>query len=99
MAGWQWAVKDEDYGEEDNDETNCCCFDRAGCDDGVHSGLCGDSPAKTTKINAHFATVEEGEELMRNRKLYHEQINEKNLAFLLQKKGGTLEEFIDYAAE
>ena len=41
------------------------------------------SPAQTTKINAHFATVEEGEELMRNRKLYHEQINEKNLAFLL----------------
>ena len=36
---------------------------------------------------------------MRNRKLYHEQINEKNLAFLLQKKGGTLEEFIDCAAE
>lgn len=36
---------------------------------------------------------------MRNRTLYHEQINESNLAFLLQKKGGTLEEYIDYAAE
>lgn len=54
---------------------------------------------KTTKINAHFATVEEGRKLMRNRKLYHEQINEKCLAFLLQKKGGTLAEYIDYAAE
>lgn len=53
----------------------------------------------TTKIAAHFATQEEGQELMRNQKLYHEQINEKSLEFLLQKKGGTLEEFIDYAAE
>ena len=58
-----------------------------------------EAPTRTTKIEAHFASVEEGQQLMRNRTLYHEQINEKNLAFLLQKKGGTLEEFIDYAAE
>lgn len=53
----------------------------------------------TSKITAHFATPEEGQELIRNRKLYYGQINEKNLAFLLQKKDGTLEEYIDYAAE
>jgi len=57
------------------------------------------APARTAKIKARFASVEEGRQLMRNRTLYHEQINEKNLAFMIQKKGGTLEEFIDYAAE
>lgn len=54
---------------------------------------------RTTKIEAHFASVEEGQQLMRNRTLYHEQINEKNLEFLLQKKDGTLEEYIEFAAE
>jgi len=58
-----------------------------------------EASARTTKIEAHFASVEEGQQLMRNRTLYHEQINAKNLEFMLQKKGGTLEEFIDYAAE
>lgn len=55
--------------------------------------------ARTTRIQARFATVEEGQRAMRNRALYHEQINEANLEFLLQKKGGTLEEYIDYAAK
>ena len=58
-----------------------------------------ETPARTTRIEARFASVEEGQQAMRNRILYHEQINEANLAFLLQKKGGTLEEYIDYAAE
>ena len=57
-----------------------------------------DPTARTAKITAHFAGVEEGQKLMRGRTLYHAQINESNLAFLLQKKGGTLEEYIDYAA-
>ncbi len=54
---------------------------------------------RTTTITPHFASLEEGQELMRGRTLYHEQINEGNLAFLLQKKGGTLDEYIGYAAE
>ena len=58
-----------------------------------------ETPARTTRIEAHFASVEEGQQAMRNRTLYHKQINEANLEFLLQKKGGTLEEYIDYAAE
>ena len=58
-----------------------------------------ETAARTTKIGAHFASVEEGQQLMRGRTLYHEQINEKSLEFLLQKKGGTLEEYIDFAAE
>lgn len=58
-----------------------------------------EAPARTTRLEAHFASVEEGQQAMRNRVLYHEQVNEGNLAFLLQKKGGTLEEYIDFAAE
>ena len=53
----------------------------------------------TTTITGHFATVEEARAQMRGRTLYHAQINEGNLAFLLQKKGGTLDEYIDYATE
>ena len=61
------------------------------------------TPAKaaprTTTLTARFATLEEGQELMRGRELFHEQINEESLAFLLQKKEGTLEEYIEYAAD
>ena len=53
----------------------------------------------TTQIIAHFADEEEGRQLMRNRTLFHEQINEKSLDFLLQRKGGTLEEYIEYSAD
>ena len=53
----------------------------------------------TTQITAHFADEEEGRQLMRNRTLFHEQINEKSLDFLLQRKGGTLEEYIEYSAD
>ena len=53
----------------------------------------------TTKIIAHPATVEEGRQLMRERTLFHEQIAEGTLAFFLQRKGGTLEEYIEYSAE
>ena len=58
-----------------------------------------ETPERTTALSAHCATVGEGQELMRNRKLFHEQINEKEMAFLLQKKGGTLEEYIVFSAE
>ena len=53
----------------------------------------------TTHFTAHFATVEEGQQLMRARTLFHEQIADSTLAFFLQKKGGTLEEYIDYSAQ
>ena len=53
----------------------------------------------TTKLTARFATLEEGQQLMRDRTLFHEQITDKTLAFFMQKKGGTLEEYIDYSAE
>lgn len=53
----------------------------------------------TTKITARFATVEEGQQLMRNRTLFHEQITESMLPFFLQKKGGTLDEYIEYSEE
>ena len=53
----------------------------------------------TTKITARFASVEEGQELMRRRTLFHNQIREHALAFFLQKNGGTLEEYIEYSAE
>ena len=55
--------------------------------------------AWTTGLTARFASVEEGRQLMRDRTLFHDQINEKALEFFLQKKGGTLEEYIDYSAE
>ena len=53
----------------------------------------------TTEITAHFATVEEGQQLMRGRTLFHDQIAESTLAFFLQRKGGTLDEYIEYSAE
>ncbi len=59
----------------------------------------GISAEGTTTLTARFATLEEGQELMRGRELFHEQINEESLAFLLQEKEGTLEEYIDFAAD
>ena len=53
----------------------------------------------TTKLTAHFATVEEGQQLMRDRTLFHDQIAEGTLDFFLQRKGGTLEDYIEYSAE
>lgn len=53
----------------------------------------------TTKLTAHFATVEEGQRLMRERTLFHDQIAEGTLGFFLQRKGGTLEEYIEYSAD
>ena len=52
----------------------------------------------TTTFTAHCATVEEGQQLMRGRTLFHDQIREKCLAFLLQRKDGTLEDYIEYSA-
>ena len=70
------------------------------------SGLCAayaDAAApempRTSKITLHLGTVEEGQQLMRGRTLFHEQINERALAFFLQRKGGTLEDYIGYSAE
>ena len=54
---------------------------------------------RTTKLTAHFATVEEGQQLMRDRTLFHAQIADSTLAFFLQRKGGTLEEYIKYSEE
>lgn len=53
----------------------------------------------TTRITARYATVEEGQQLMRERNLFHNQINDYALDFFLQRKGGTLEEYIEYSAE
>ena len=53
----------------------------------------------TTKLTAHFATVEEGQQLMRDRTLFHDQIAEGTLGFFLQRKGGMLEDYIEYSAE
>lgn len=53
----------------------------------------------TTKFTAHFATVEEGQQLMRERTLFHNQISESILPFFLQRKGGNLDEYIEYSAE
>ncbi|MBR5110828.1 MAG: hypothetical protein IK099_11615 [Clostridia bacterium] len=53
----------------------------------------------TTKLTAHFATVEEGQQLMRDRTLFHAQIAESTLAFFLQRKGGTLEDYIAYSVD
>ena len=50
-------------------------------------------------LTAHFATLEEGQQFMRDRTLFHEQISEDTLDFFLQRKGGTLEEYIEYSAE
>ncbi|MBR6186911.1 MAG: hypothetical protein IKQ41_11700 [Clostridia bacterium] len=54
---------------------------------------------QTTKLTAHFATVEEGRQLMRGRTLFHAQISESTLDFFLQRKGGTLEDYIEYSAK
>ncbi|MBQ6324478.1 MAG: hypothetical protein IJI26_00235 [Clostridia bacterium] len=51
----------------------------------------------TTQITARFATVEEGQQRMRDRTLFHDQITESMLPFFLQAKGGTLEEYIEYS--
>ena len=53
----------------------------------------------TTKITAHFATVEEGQQMMRERTLFHEQISDELLPFFLQRKGGTLEDYIDFSVK
>lgn len=69
---------------------------------GAAASLAESAPAEipwTTKLTVHFATVEEGQQLMRGRTLFHDQISEETLAFFLQRKGGTLEEYIDYSAE
>ena len=55
--------------------------------------------AWTTKLTARFATVEEGRQLMRDRTLFHGQITDSTLDFFLQRKGGTLEEYIEYSAD
>ena len=53
----------------------------------------------TTEFTAHCATVEEGRELMRSRTLFHDQITDSTLGFFLQRKGGTLEDYIEYSAD
>ena len=53
----------------------------------------------TAKLTAHCATVEEGQEAMRNRTLFHQQINALSLDYLLQKKGGTVEEYMEYSVQ
>ena len=53
----------------------------------------------TTSFSAHFATVEEGQKHIRNRTRFHAQINGRALAFFLQKKDGTLEEYIEYSEQ
>ena len=67
------------------------------------SAVCAESASsampRTTKLTARFATVEEGKERMRERTAYHNQINETMLPFILQKKGGSLDEYIEYSAE
>ena len=45
-----------------------------------------------------MAAIYENKKKMRGRRLYHEQINKKTLEFLLQKKGGTVEEYIEFFA-
>lgn len=52
----------------------------------------------TSKLTARCADVQEGQKLIRGRDLYHAQINTLTLDYLLQKKGGTLEEYIEYSA-
>ena len=69
---------------------------------GCAAALAEAAPEKTgwtTEFTAHFATVEEGRQLMRNRTLFHDQITDSTLDFFLQRKGGTLEEYIDYSAD
>ena len=53
----------------------------------------------TTKLTAHCATLEEGQAMMRGRTLFHSQINERALPFYLQRKGGTVEEYVEYSAQ
>ena len=38
---------------------------------------------RTTALTAHFATVEEGKQLMRDRTLFHEQITSSTLPLIL----------------
>lgn len=65
----------------------------------VHAETVQEETGWTTEITVHFATVEEGRQLMRERTLFHDQIAESTLAFFLQRKGGTLDEYIEYSAE
>ncbi len=53
----------------------------------------------TTSLTARCASVEEGRQLMRGRTLFHEQIRKKALAFFLQKKDGTLEDYIHWSED
>ena len=54
---------------------------------------------KTTKLTVRFATLEEGKQLMRDRTLFHGQLSDETLPFYLQRKGGTLQEYIEYSDE
>ena len=58
-----------------------------------------EEPVWTTKLTVRFATVEEGQQLMRERTRFHDQITESTLDFYLQRKGGTLEDYIGYSAD
>ena len=53
--------------------------------------------AWTTQITARFATTEEGQQRMRDRTLFHDQITESMLPFFLQDKEGTLADYIEYS--
>ena len=68
----------------------CCAFAEA---------LPAEETSRTARLAARCVSVEEGQALMRGRTLFHEQINEVSLDFFMQKKGGTLEEYIEYSAE
>ena len=62
------------------------------------AGSAPDQTARTTKITARCVSETEGQELMRGRTLFHSQINERALPFYLQRKSGTVEDYIEYSA-
>jgi len=55
--------------------------------------------ATAEALEVHVADLEEGQKLITSCTDYYDGINEKALAFFLQKKNGTIDEYISYSAE
>ncbi len=65
----------------------------------IDEGFETDNSVESEGLTACFATIEEGQQLMRERTLFHEQISKETLPFFIQSRKGSLEDYIEYSAE
>lgn len=64
----------------------------------VFSSCRKDDPQETTsKINYHFATIAEGEQLLAANTEYYNSLNQNNIDWRMRKTGSSINELIDFA--